>query len=149
MVINLALTSHPLEATQQVLTATLASHQCTTTHISHPTLPLTMTYVHSLNRLMHENLDRTISHRVIFHHLHITAMSILLPSDRTLNITLNNTIHILKPPRTGSVATSHHLHLYLNPRNHLPYLEHTCNGTDLTSYCLIVTTSFPSQRSGS
>ena len=122
MLVNLALPTHTLAAIQQVLTATPISHQCTTTHVFHSTLPLTMTQVHSFNRLIQENLDRTISHRVIYHHLRVTAMSTLIPCDRTLKITLDNTIHILTPPRTGSVAIPHHLHLYLDPHDRLPYL---------------------------
>ena len=149
MIVDLALTSHTHEAIQQVLTATPAAHHCTTTHISHPTVPLTMTHVYSLHRLLQEKLDRTISHRVIFHHLRLTAMSTLIPCDRTLKITLDNTIHILTPPRTGNVTTPHHLHLYLDQHDRLPYLQHTCPGTNPKPNCLILTTSLPSQRTES
>ena len=85
--------------------------------------------------------DQTLSQRILFHHLRITAISIITPNDRTLKITLDNTIHTLTPPRTGSVAIPHHLHLYLNPHNRLPYLQHTCNGTGKKSNHVIVTTS--------
>ena len=141
MFINLALTSHTLEAIQQVLTATPATNHCTTTHISYPTLMLTMTQLYSLNGLVQANLNQNRTHLVIFHHLCIATMSTLPPGDRTLKITLDNTIHTLTPPRTGSVATPHHLHLYLNPHNRLPYLQHTCNGTGGKSNHVIVTTS--------
>ena len=50
----------------------------------------------------------------------------LLPSDITLRITFDYIIHTMTPPRTGSVATPHHIHLYLNPHDRLPYLQHTC-----------------------
>ena len=63
--------------------------------------------------------------------------------------TLANTLHIMTPPHTGSVAIPHHLHLYLDPNDRTPYLQHIRTATDQTSYCLIVTTSLPSQRSGS
>ena len=109
MFINLALTSHTLETIQQILTATPATNHCTTKHISHPILTLTMTQLHSLNGLIQANLDQNLTHRVIFHHLRITAMSTLLPSDRTLKTTLDNTIHILTPPRTGSATAPHHI----------------------------------------
>ena len=108
-----------------------------------------MTHVHSLNLLVQANQTQDLPHRVIFHHLRITALSTLLPSDRTLTITLDNTIHTLSPPRIGGLATSYHLHLYLNPHNRLPYLQHTCIGTDPTSYCLIVTTSLSKTDAGS
>ena len=149
MFINLALTSHTIEAIQQVLTATPVTNHCTTTHISYPTLMLTMTQLYSLNGLVQANLNQNRTHLVIFHHLCIATMSTLPPGDRTLKITLDNTIHTLTPPRTGSVATPHHLHLYLNPHDRLSYLQHTCTGAYPKSYCLIVTTSLPSQHSGS
>ena len=88
-------------------------------------------------------------HRVIFHHIHITALSALVPSDRTLKLSLDNTIHTLTPPRTGNVATPHHLHLFLNPHNRLPYLQHTYDGTDQKPYTLIITTSLPIPHSDS
>ena len=118
--LNLALTQHTLQAIQQVLTATPATRTCTTTHISHPPLTLTMTHLHKLHSLINSIQDQTLSQRLIFHHLRITAMSTLLPSDRTLTITIDNNLHLLTPPRTGSVATPHHLHLFLNPHDRPP-----------------------------
>ena len=102
-----------------------------------------------LDGLIKTNKDQTLSHRVIFHHLLITAMSTLLPSDRMLKITLDNAIHIMTPPCTGSVTTPYHMHLYLNPHDRLPFLQHTCSGSDAKPYCFIVTTSLPSQRAES
>ena len=130
-------------------TAALASRQCTTTHISHPIMTLKMTQLHSLNRLIQASLDQTLSHRGLFRHLRITAMSTLIPSNRTLKITLDNDIHILTPPRTRSVTISHHLRLYLNPHNRPTYLQHTYTRNEPPSYSLIVTTSLLSQRSRS
>ena len=66
-----------------------------------------------------------------------------------MKISLDNTTHTLTPPRTGTVATPHHLHLYLNPHGRLPYLQHTCTGINTKPYCLIVTTSLPSLRAAS
>ena len=103
----------------------------------------------SLYRLIQANLQQYLIHRIIFHHLQFTAMSTLIPSDRTLKITLDNTIYTLTPPRTGSLDTPHHLHLYLNRHNRLPYVQHKCTGTDPTSYRLLVTTSLPRQGAGS
>ena len=93
-------------------------------HIYHPTMTLTMTQLYSLNYLIQAKLDQTLSHRVLFHHLRITAMFALISSNRTLKITLDNTIHILIPPCSTSVATPHHIHFYLNPHDRLPYLQH-------------------------
>ena len=149
MVINLALTTHTLQAIQQILIATPASRLCTTTHISHPTLPLSMTQLHKLNSDIHSIQDQSLSLRILYHHLSITAISIITPSDRTLKITIDNTTHTLTPPRKTNVAAPNHLHLYLNPHNRLPYLQHTCPGPNSKPHCLIVTTSLPSRCPGS
>ena len=131
------------------MTATPASHHCTTTHISHPTLPHAQKQLHRFNGLIQSSQDQAISHQVLFHHLRTTALSAIIPGDRTLNITLVNTLHILTPPRTGSVAIPRPLHLYLDPHDRTPYLQHICTTTNPKSYCRIVTTSLPSQRFGS
>ena len=110
---------------RHILIASPASHQCTTMHISHPTMALTMAHLHSFNGIIQSSQNQTLSYRVPFHYLHITAMSALLPSDRTLKITLNNTIHPLTSPRTTSVPTPYHFHLYLNLHDSLPYLQYT------------------------
>ena len=149
MVVDLALTSHTTEAIQQFITAHPAAHRCTTTHISHPTWPLTLTQLHLFNGLKHSSQDQVISHPVLFHHLRITAISALTPRDRTLKITLANTIHIMTPPRTGSVATPHHLHLFLDPHDRTPYLQHICTGHEPAPYRLIIATSLPTPRSAS
>ena len=149
MIINLALPSHDREAIQQVLTTTHTSRLCSMTHIAHPTLPLPFSQVDSLNRLIQANLEQNLTHLIIFHHLRITAMSALIPSDRTLTVTLNNTIHTLTPPRTVPVATPHHLHLYLNPHDQPPYLQHTYTGNEPAPYRLVVTPSLLTQRSAS
>ena len=119
LIVNIVLTSHTLEAIQQVMTATPAPNLYTTPHIAHPTLPLPLTHLHRLHRIIQSAQDQTMPHRVILHHIHITALSALVPSDRTLKLSLDNTIHTLTPPRTGNVATPHHLHLFLNPHNRL------------------------------
>ena len=138
MIVDLAISSHTLEAIQQFMTATPAMH------ISHPTWPLTLTQLHRFNGLVHSSQDQVISHQVLFHHFRTTTMSVLTPGDRTLKITLANTLHIMTPPRTGSVATPHHLHLYLDPHDRTLFLQHTCTATDPNAYCLIVNTSLPS-----
>ena len=76
MIVELALTSHTHEAIQQILKATPAANHCTTTHIPHPTWPLTMTQLHSLNCLIQANLTQALPHRVIF----ITFISQRRPS---------------------------------------------------------------------
>ena len=144
MVVTLALPSHTLEAIQQVLTA-----PGTTSYLSHPTLPLTMTHLHLVHGLIQSSQDQPLPRQAIFHHLHITALSALVPSDRTLKLSLDTTVHTLTPPRTEHVATPHHLHLHLNPHDRQPYLQHTCDGPDQKPYTLIITTSLPIPHSDS
>ena len=142
--VNLALTTHKLGLIRQVLTSTPASRQCTKTHISNPTMTLTMTHLHKLHGLVHSVQNQTLSHQVLFHHLRITAMSTLTPSDRTLKITFDNTIHTLTPPDTMSVTKPHHLHLYLQLYDNLPYLQHTHDVDEHFTLHLIITTNFTS-----
>ena len=60
MFINLALTTHTLGGIRQVLMTTPASRLCTTTHISHPTLTLTMTHLHKLESLIQSIQDQIL-----------------------------------------------------------------------------------------
>ena len=97
MIANLALTSHTLDSIQQILTATPTPNLFTTSHIPHLTMPLPITQLHRLHGLIQSSQDQTLSRRVLFHHFRITAMSTLIPSERTLKISLDNTIHTLTP----------------------------------------------------
>ena len=108
-----------------------------------------MTHLHLVHGLIQSSQDQPLPRQAIFHHLHITALSALVPSDRTLQLSIDTTVHTLTPPRTEHVATQHHLHLYLNPHGRQPYLQHTCVGTDQTPYTLIITTSLPIPHSDS
>ena len=141
--VHLAITSHSLAAITQVLAAVPTKNHCTTLHLSHPTLPLTLTHVQHLHDIIQTSHDQPLPQRVLFHHLQITAISTLIPGDRTLKLSLDTTVHTLTPPRTDNVATQHHLHLYLNPHGRQPYLQHTCDGPDQKPYTLIITTSIP------
>ena len=130
------------------ITTTPVSHQCTMTHISHPTMILTMRQLHSLNGFIQASLNQTLSHRFLFHQFRITVMSALIPSDRTLKITLDNTIHTLTPHHITSVDIQHYLHLYLNPHNSLSYLQYIRDVNEHSTQCLIFTTTLLHTRSG-
>ena len=134
---------------RQVLSATSVSHTCTKVHIPHHSLPLTMKQLHTLHGVIQSGENQNLLNRTIFHHLRITVLSPLLPKDRYLHLTVDNTIHHLTTPRTTNVDPPHNLQLYLNPHDRLPYLQHTYTWNEPTSYRLIITTSLPCQRSGS
>ena len=133
--INLVLSSHTKQAVQQVLAVNPSLPLCTTVHISHPALPLTMKNLHSLHDLNH----LTILH--MFNHLCITTVSPLIPRDRTVYVTVHQITYPLTP------ATPHHLHLFLNPHNRHPYLLHTHRLTDQPTRRLEITTTLPSKAS--
>ena len=124
MTVNLILSQHTLEEIHQVLAASPASRHCTKVHISHPVIPITMKHLRKLQGLVHSGKYQNISTRTCFHHLRITTISPLIPRDRSLHITNNNIIYVLTPTGTTNVATPHHLHLFLNPHNCMPYLRH-------------------------
>ena len=149
LTVTLILPQSTLAEIRQVLSATPASHTCTKVHISHHSLPITMKQLHTLHGVIQSGENQNLLNRTIFHHLRITALSPLLPKDRYLHLTVDNTIHHLTTPRTTNVDPPHNLQLYLNPHDRLPYLQHTYTWNKPTSYCLIITTSLPCQRSGS
>ena len=100
-----------------------------------------MKNLHSL----HNRTHLTILH--IFHHLCITAASPLIPCDRTVKVTINQTTYPLTPTRATTTTTPHHIHLFLNPHNRHPYVIHTHRITDQTTRRLELTTTLPSKTS--
>ena len=147
MFVNLALTENTLGTIRNILATLPATHRCTNIHIPHPVMPLTTERLVNLQGSIRSGTDEQLTLALLFHHFHLTALSELIPNDRTLELTVDNAIHLLTPPRTTSVSTPRHLHLYLNPHDRLPYLQHTYTGNDSTSYLLIVTTSILCSRS--
>ena len=138
--INLLLSSHTQQAVQQVLAANPSSPLSTTVHIFHPTIPLTMNNLYSL----HDRKPLTILH--MFRHLCITAASPLIPSDRTVYVTVYQITHPLTPTRAAQVDTPHRLHLFLNPHNRHPYLLHTHKLTAHPHAALNSSLHFPVQH---
>ena len=71
-----------------------------------------------------------------------------MPRDRSLSLTINNNIHSLSPSINPTLRL-HHLHIFLNPYQRMPYLLYTCDGrqhtTDaVTTRRFTITTSLPS-----
>ena len=149
MSVNLALSKTTLGMIRQILITPPATHRCAREYIPHLAMPITKERLVTLRGVIRSGTDELLSITLLYHHFRLTAMSELISDDRKLEPTVDNAIHILTPPQTTNVATPYHLHLYLNPHDCLPYLQHTCTGNEPTSYRLIVTTSLPYQSSGS
>ena len=67
--------------------------------------------------------------RILYHHLLISARSHLIPRDRHLSLTIDNTIHTMTPNDTHDPSIRlHSLHLFLNPSTDFPYLLCTFAG---------------------
>ena len=89
-------------------------------------------------------MDHTLSHRPLFYLRRITAVSPLILRNRSLHITLGNLTHALTQPGVVLDTTPHRLHLFLNPHNRFPYLQHTHTVNDQTTHRIEITTSMPS-----
>ena len=124
MTVNLVLPQRTLEEIYQVLTATPNSNDCPKVHIDHPALPITLKHLHSLHSLIYTGGDDNLFSPINFHHLRITALSPLIPRDRSLHLTIHNIIYALTPPCTTTLDTPHRLQRFLNPHNRMPYLIH-------------------------
>ena len=122
--VNLALTKHTLDQIHQVLLTNTTSVQCPTIHIPHPTMTLPTTELFQLQGILQSGTDHALSHRLLFHYLHITAQSPLIPRDRSLHLTVDRTTHAMTPPHPSQETPPHRLHLFLNPRGREPYLSH-------------------------
>ena len=122
MSVNLALPTTTLGAIRQILTAPLAMHICAREHIPHPAIPITKERLVALQGIIRSGTDEPLSNTLLYHHFRLSAMFELIPDDRILELTVDNTIHIMSPPRTTNVTTPYHFHLYLNPHGRLPYL---------------------------
>ena len=120
MPVNLVLTNTTLGTIRQILTAHPATHRYAKENIPHPAILITKERLVILQGILRSVTDETLFHALLYHHFRLTVMSELISDDRTLELTVENAIYILTPPRTTSVVTPHHFHLYLNPHDRLP-----------------------------
>ena len=123
-------------------------------YIHHPTIPLKLKHLMKLRHILHQENHHRISHRVIYHPLRVSTQSTIIPWDRSLNITLNNTIYTLTPRNTETTLTYHTIHLFLNSYQGSPDLQHTYNGryhnqNKISPQRLTLTTTLSSTQSTS
>ena len=134
-----------------MLTTKPLSRRCTKEHVPHSEMPLTMEHLLKLRGIISSETDDTLSHKVIYHHLSLTAMPPLIQRDRSLHITLNTTTYAMTPPYSTLDAPPHRLHLFLNWRGREPFLRHIHDIEGETTRHLELTTSlssivYPRQR---
>jgi len=109
-----------------------------------------MDHLLRLHLTLQPNINRHLPLRVIYHYLHISARSPLIPRDRFLNLTMDNTIHTMTPNDThDSYTRLHYIHLFLDPPTSFPYILYTFDGQPtanppLSAQRLTITTSLPS-----
>ena len=119
-------------------------------HLSHPHIPPTLHHLRRLRSTLHPAISNHLPLRVLYHHLFISTRSSLIPRNRHLSITMDNTIHTMTPNDTHDPSTRlHYIHLFLNPSTGFPHLSYTFNGPlsanpPLSSQQLTTTTSLPS-----
>lgn len=145
--IKLELTQHTFGEIHHILTTTPTSHQCTKVYILHPALPITTKHPHALQGFIKSGQHEILSNRTIFHHLRITALSLLTPRDRSLYITITNILYAIIPIDTIYVVTTHRLHLFINPHNPMLYFQHVHDVNEVTQQRLEITTTLPNLKS--
>ena len=134
--INLDLTQHTLVEMNNVLTVTLGSDQCTKVYMYHPAMPITSKHTHTFNCNVRLEQHQHLSNRIVLYHLCITVVSLNIPRDRSLDITIENTIYTLTTRGTDDVATSHSLRCFLNLHISMPFLRHTHEVDERITYRL-------------
>ena len=127
----------------------------TQVHLFHPHMPLTLNHLRRLRNTLRPSVTHLLPLRVLYCHLLISASSPLIPRDRYLSLTMDNTIHTMPPNDTHDPSTPlHFLHLFLNPSTGFPYLLYTFDGQPNTNPPLCAanyhhnksTQSFPSSK---
>ena len=92
-------------------------------------MPLNLGHLRNLRAWLKPSNNTPISHRIIYHHLLISANSPLVPRDRSLSLTIDSNIYSLTPTiDTTPTLCSHQLHLFLNPYKRDPYILYTYDG---------------------
>ena len=93
MTVNLVLPQRSLEKTHLVLTATSKSNICSKVHTPHPEMSIIMKQLHTLQGLIKLVEHQLLPNQIILHRLRLTAVSPLIPRDRSLHLTMDNVIY--------------------------------------------------------
>ena len=119
-------------------------------HRYHSHMALTLRHLRRLRIILCPSDTHQLPLRVLYHQLLISARSPLIPRDRHLSISMDNTIYAMTPNATHDSSTRlHYIQLFLNPSTGSPYLFYTFHGQPnanslLSAQRLTITTSLPS-----
>ena len=119
-------------------------------HRYHSHMALTLRHLRRLRIILCPSDTHQLPLRVLYHQLLISARSPLIPRDRHLSISMDNTIYAMTPNATHDSSTRlHYIQLFLNPSTGSPYLLYTFDGQPnanslLSAQRLTITTSLPS-----
>ena len=96
--IDLTLTVHIITVIEVVFLVDKPTHTTVHVHIAHAAMPLNIRHQENLRAWINPSNNTPISHRIIYHHLLISASSPLVPRDRSLSLPIDISIHSLTPP---------------------------------------------------
>ena len=108
--IILSLASHTITEIYRVITVANNAHSDASAHLHHHNIPVKPIGLNIHKSNMNSINNDHMSLRVIYHHLLISARSPLITRDRSLSLTMGNTIHTLTPHwsrRPTDDATQH------------------------------------------
>ena len=127
-VIDLTLYPH---ATNEIATVFARSTTANSAqvHLSHPHIHITIYHLRRLNLTLQPNDTHHLPLRVIYYHMYITTRAPLIPRNRYLSLTMDNTIHTMTSNETHDPSTRlQYIHLFLNPTTGLSYILYTLDG---------------------
>ena len=121
----------------------------TQVHLFHPHMPLTLNHLRCLRNTLRPSVTHLLPLRVLYCHLLISASSPLIPRDRYLSLTMDNTIHTMTPT-THTIRPPHYF-FSISSSTHrrdsrISYTPSTVNPTPtpLSAQRITITTSLPS-----
>ena len=121
-VIDLTLHPHATNEIAAVFARSTAANSAQV-HLSHPHIPITIGHLRRLHLTLQPNDTHHLPLRVIYHHMNISARAPLIPRDRYISITMDNTIHTMTSNGTHDPSTRlHYIHLFLNQTMGSPYI---------------------------
>ena len=98
-------------------------------HLSHRNMNIKLNHLRQLHTTMRTSNNHHLPHRVLYHHLLISARSPLILRDMYLSLIMNNIIHTSIPNDTHDLTTQlHYLLLFLNTSKGSPNLQYLYEG---------------------
>ena len=127
-VTNFTLLQHTIVEIDSLITTATVSLGDAYMYIPYLTMPLKTKNLMKLRHSIHQENNHNIFYQVIYHRFRINIQSPLIPRDRFLNITVDNTIYALSFRGIDTTATTHIIHLLFNLYPGFSHLRHTYDG---------------------